>query len=274
VVPTDTPTSTSTPTGTTVPCTDNAAYVADVTVPDGAVFNAGASISKAWRLRNSGTCSWGGGYRLQFISGDKMSAPDSQAVVLTDPGNITDITVEMIAPSAPGDHAGSWRMVNNKGQAFGQTVTVHIKVPFPPTATGIATATSTATTVPPPPGPGPLPPGPGPTPVIEFWADSGMIQAGSETTLHARVENVAAAWLDGEPVVGGHKDKTVNPCVETTYTLDVMLPGGAHVQRVKTIQVTGSCMIQIPGWQFFQTPTNTPWFVLVNPNLNIIPPGP
>ena len=35
-----------------------ATFVADVTIPDGTYINPGASFTKIWRLKNTGTCAW------------------------------------------------------------------------------------------------------------------------------------------------------------------------------------------------------------------------
>ena len=215
------------------PCTNNSAFVADVTVPDNSVFPPGAKIDKIWRIRNSGSCPWQTGYQLKFASGDKMGAPDSQAVVPTAPGGTTDVTVTMYAPPAPGIYKGVWRMVNNTGQAFGQSLTVLIQVPSPNTATPTITPTSPA----PPPPPGPI---------VQLTADNLVVNAGDCTMVRALVQNVAAAWLDGEPIVGGYKEKQVCPCTNTTYNLEAVTTGGQHIPRSVTVNVTGVCAASKP----------------------------
>ncbi|HLO15367.1 MAG TPA: NBR1-Ig-like domain-containing protein, partial [Anaerolineales bacterium] len=54
--PTLSPTITPTPTKIT-PC-DKAAFVADVSIPDGTLFSPGFQFTKVWRLKNVGTCTW------------------------------------------------------------------------------------------------------------------------------------------------------------------------------------------------------------------------
>src|SRR5687767_9578254 len=58
---------------------DAAQFVADVTVPDGKVYNAGDSFDKTWRLKNVGTCTWNGSYTLSFFSGEPMGTSTSGA---------------------------------------------------------------------------------------------------------------------------------------------------------------------------------------------------
>jgi hypothetical protein len=216
---------TETPTPTPTGCALDAAFVADVTVPDGTVFEPGARIDKIWRIRNSGGCPWESGYTWVFMSGDQMGAAPSQAVPATAVGGNVDIGVTMYAPSAPGTYTGYWRMKSPDGQVFGQTSSVGIVVP------SLATATPTATpTLTPPPGA-----------EISLTVDRDHINAGECTWVRARVEHVRAAYLDGEAVVGGYKEKEVCPCNDTTYTLHVELTDGSTTDRTVTVHVAGVC---------------------------------
>ncbi len=110
---------TQTPTRTPPPC-DMAAFVLDVTVPDGTSFYAGNQFTKTWRLKNTGTCTWTSGYSLVFVKGDRLSAPISVAL----PGEVkplqeVEISVPMIAPNELGRYRGSWSLRNESGKEFG-----------------------------------------------------------------------------------------------------------------------------------------------------------
>jgi hypothetical protein len=99
---------------------DWAQFVADVTVPDGTSFSAGAAFTKTWRLKNIGSCNWTTGYSLVFSSGEKMGGPDS--VPLTSdvaPGQTVDISVNLTAPTTPGAYRGFWQLKNASGAVFG-----------------------------------------------------------------------------------------------------------------------------------------------------------
>lgn len=117
--PTSTPIGQPPPTLSPAAC-DRAAFVADVTVPDGTPFSPGASFTKTWRLKNIGACAWTTAYKLVYYSGDPLSA--SSAVNL--PWSVgfdqtVDISVNMVAPAAPGAYRGFWLLSNAKGQLFG-----------------------------------------------------------------------------------------------------------------------------------------------------------
>jgi hypothetical protein len=264
-----TPTVTSTPVGMTetpTVCTFDAAFVADVTVPDGTVFAPGASIDKIWRIRNSGSCPWESGSTWVFVSGDQMGAAPSQAVPATAVGGNVDIGVTMYAPSAPGTYTGYWRMKSPDGQVFGQTCSVEIVVPAPATATPTSTATPTATatpTVTPTPTATSTQPPPSP-PIIEFTVDDDSITAGDCTTLRVHIENVQAAHLNGaeytdSAVTGPHWSGSTCPASTTTYTLHVIKLDSSTEDKTVTINVTpagpppihSTGLATIPGtWTF------------------------
>lgn len=127
-------------------CVDGIQLVGDVTVPDNTQLKPQEAFIKTWRLRNTGSCSWGSGYSLVFVSGSQMGASSSVSVPSTPPNGLGDISVAMVAPSAPGIHQGYWQMRNLKGQPFGPQIWVKINVvPAPSTLppTSIPTPTKT-----------------------------------------------------------------------------------------------------------------------------------
>jgi hypothetical protein len=97
--------------------------------------------------------------------------------------------------------------------------------PTQPPATATATAPPTAT------------PSGDLEPVIQFWVSPRAIQAGEQATLSWRIENVSAAYLDGEPVSGPFGQKQVSPTTTTLYTLRVLLAGGEEVVQLVTLVV-------------------------------------
>ncbi len=100
---------------------DRAAFISDLTIPDGTILAANTTFTKTWRLKNNGTCTWlAGTYALVFASGDSMGAlttipmPSSVA-----PGATIDLSVNMTAPSIAGHYRGNWRLRNASGTPFG-----------------------------------------------------------------------------------------------------------------------------------------------------------
>ena len=100
---------------------DVAAFLVDVTIPDGTEFDPETKFTKTWRLQNDGTCTWNNKYKLYFYSGDKMSGPESQRLVTIPipPGKSIDISVVLFAPKEPGTYKGNWALKNANGVHFG-----------------------------------------------------------------------------------------------------------------------------------------------------------
>lgn len=102
------------------PACDAMAFVTDVTVPDGTNYAPGATFTKTWRIRNSGTCTWSTSYAVVFSSGAAMNGPASQPLTANiAPNSTLDISVNLTAPSTPGSHTGYWMLRNASGQTFG-----------------------------------------------------------------------------------------------------------------------------------------------------------
>ncbi len=133
-----TPAETPTPEATTLPqatvtqgVCDDAAYVADISIPDGTSINAGSEFLKTWRIKNTGTCTWKANYRLIYAYPANGPFANASATVGKDvaPGETIDLSVTLKAPAEKGSYTGAWRMANASGFAFGEFVTVVIVVP-------------------------------------------------------------------------------------------------------------------------------------------------
>lgn len=145
---THTPSPTSTPTVTLPPptvdvsdCTLDAAFEADITVPDDTPVLVGSSFTKTWRIRNTGTCAWGPGYGFTFTGGEHMGGPESITVPETAPGESVELSVGLHAPAEEGRYRGYWQLCVNQSECFGDRMSVQI-VAVAPTATPTAVPTS------------------------------------------------------------------------------------------------------------------------------------
>lgn len=116
-------------------------FVSDVTIPDNTTMTPGQQFTKTWRVRNSGTCEWQTGFRLNFTGGEAMGGSSVSLSSAVQPGNTADLSVTLTAPTTAGTYRGNWRMANASGTFFGDEVYVLIVV-------GSAAATSTASATP------------------------------------------------------------------------------------------------------------------------------
>jgi ABC-type amino acid transport substrate-binding protein/heat shock protein HslJ len=212
-------------------CTDNMAFVADVTYPDNNMtappqVAPGQSFVKTWRVKNTGTCTWVSGYKLSYAYGNTTAAGmGGQPVPITSPvapGAQVDLSASLTAPKTPGTYQGFWQMVNDKGTPFGQTIWVGVTV--------VDTSQPT--------------PAPIPAPVItSFSVTPGSITLGQCVTaswvVQGNVNNVVFErdgkdlWK-GAPASGQTQDCPPNTGT-VNYALGAYGPGG---QALKNVQVT------------------------------------
>lgn len=213
------------------PCTNDGAFVADVTIPDGTAIGAGQAFDKIWRISNTGQCAWGPGYQLVFVGGNAMSAVSAVAVPSTAPGATADVRVPMTAPANPGAYASQWRMRSPGGALFGATLSVRINVaaapPGPqqtvPTApTGFGAAGSGTT-------------------ITFTWTDNSTDESGFRVYQVGQVAPVVT--IDAHPSTGGMAfNWTGQPCnVDAVYSIRAFNPAGESPASGTVEAVTVPC---------------------------------
>lgn len=140
------PSPTSAAGGGAVGC-DNSIYVSDVTIPDGTTMTPGQTFTKTWKVQNNGTCPWSTSYKLTFVTGAAMGGTSAAVPGAVQAGQQGQLSVDLTAPTAPGNYTGNWRMQNDKGEFFGTYLTVVITVSSV-TATAPTATTAPATSTP------------------------------------------------------------------------------------------------------------------------------
>ena len=89
---------------------------------------AGVGFQRVWRVRNTGSTTWGGGYQLVYVDGEQMGGPATTNVPATPPGQETNLSINLTAPSQVGEHTGYWQLRNPQGTYFGPRLSVRISV--------------------------------------------------------------------------------------------------------------------------------------------------
>lgn len=112
---------------TMVICND-AQYVSDINVPDGTQMSPGQDFIKTWRIKNSGTCSWGAGYRLVYGYGSKLDGQPVAFTTTVNPGEEVDVSIQFKAPDKVGEYVSTWRVADSGGNPFGDFFYVKISV--------------------------------------------------------------------------------------------------------------------------------------------------
>jgi len=141
VVPSASPTltvePTSTPTAVTAtletPATVNPCYkllwIEDRTIPDLTQMKPNEVFTKTWFVQNNGGCAWAPGFTFSNFGGDPMRG---KTIVFNEPvpaGAKREISIELVVPSGQnGLIQSSWRMTDENGIFFGDTLSVNITV--------------------------------------------------------------------------------------------------------------------------------------------------
>ncbi|MBN2119305.1 MAG: hypothetical protein JW730_22225 [Anaerolineales bacterium] len=126
-------------------CTNSAAFVADITIPDETNIAGGTLFTKTWRIANNGTCVWGPDYKLTHYSEERMGAPDTVSLGITYPGENLDISVNLTAPTGTGRHQANFVIKNPAGLIMNIGDDSRLWVVINVTAGGAATSTAAAT---------------------------------------------------------------------------------------------------------------------------------
>lgn len=107
-------------------------FVADETVPDDSRLPEGTAFVKQWRVRNTGVRHWGAGFRLVYVEGNLAMAQGVVAHVVPPAGRNEEVvlSVPMLVPpvqaSQPTSYSSLWRLQDDRGNFFGQSVWVRI----------------------------------------------------------------------------------------------------------------------------------------------------
>ena len=100
----------------------NAARFVGESIPDGSYMTPGESFTKVWTLENSGTNTWTTEYHLVIFAspqGDTLSSPTIiNFPEIVQPGEKTEIRVDLIAPQTKGTFAVYWELQNAQGEPF------------------------------------------------------------------------------------------------------------------------------------------------------------
>ena len=109
----------------------SAAFVADVTIPDGTKLKNSETFTKTWRIRNNGQCNWPDDTTLVFASGAKLDSPDTVQVGKVVSGTEKEISVQLKAPEQYGNYTGLWQLKSAQGN-FGTQMSTVIVAGDPP----------------------------------------------------------------------------------------------------------------------------------------------
>ncbi|XP_040060815.2 protein ILRUN [Gasterosteus aculeatus] len=108
--------------------TPSMSFVEDVTIGEGESVPPDTPFTKTWRIQNTGAESWPPGVCLKYIGGDQFGHVNTVMVKSLDPQEISDVSVQMRSPTAPGMYQGQWRMCTASGLFYGDVIWVILSV--------------------------------------------------------------------------------------------------------------------------------------------------
>ncbi|XP_041084410.1 protein ILRUN isoform X1 [Polyodon spathula] len=103
-------------------------FVEDVTIGEGESVPPDTQFTKTWRIQNTGAESWPPGVCLKYVGGDQFGHVNMVMVRSLDPQEVSEVSVQMHSPTAPGMYQGQWRMCTATGFFFGDVIWVILGV--------------------------------------------------------------------------------------------------------------------------------------------------
>jgi Ig-like domain from next to BRCA1 gene len=110
----------ATPVATIATCKNQATLVRHLSFSDNSSIINNSYFNKAWRIKNTGTCTWTTAYAFVFSSGEQMNAPTETPLPReVPPGDTIDIQIAMKAPDVAHAYTGNWMLRDPNGVLFG-----------------------------------------------------------------------------------------------------------------------------------------------------------
>ncbi|MBC7877132.1 MAG: hypothetical protein H7Y59_08190 [Anaerolineales bacterium] len=91
----------------------------DVTILDGTQMTPGQEFVKTWKIKNTGICTWGEGYGLLYLYGERMNGQPIPLSVVVEVGQEVEVSVTLKAPDQVGSYISAWQMATASGVPFG-----------------------------------------------------------------------------------------------------------------------------------------------------------
>ncbi len=113
-------------------CEFNATFVNDLSIPDGAVLEAGQVFDKIWRLQNNGCADWPTDTEVVFLDGFRLGGPLAAPIGSVVPaGSAYDLMLTFQAPDEPGNYLTTYQLRTPDGLPFGEPFFMNITVQEP-----------------------------------------------------------------------------------------------------------------------------------------------
>ncbi len=106
---------------------DNYALV-DEDPKDDKTYKPGETVKKKWVIKNTGSTTWNKFYKLIYLEGPLGKANEIAIGQDVKPNETIELFMEFTAPNAPGTSRSYWKMMNDQGRLFGESVWIEFRV--------------------------------------------------------------------------------------------------------------------------------------------------
>ena len=95
-----------------------ARIILETSTADTSKVRPGSSITKSWKIKNSGICTWTAAYRAVFRGDSQLNAPDALPIAdaPVPPQSELDLSVTLLAPEKAGIYQGGYQLLAADGQ--------------------------------------------------------------------------------------------------------------------------------------------------------------
>jgi len=99
-----------------------------LSLASGEKLGTGETFTQTFTIKNTGTCTWNGDYKLTYVGGDILGSDTRKIRRDVGPGGTVDVSLDMTAPGSTGSVQSAWQMASDEGTLFGQLFSFTINV--------------------------------------------------------------------------------------------------------------------------------------------------
>ncbi len=107
------------PTAESSTCLESLTVLAESGYLDATPVEAGQTVGRVWRVRNTGECTWTDRYELVPVEGFSFGVSPIPLGATVAPGQETELRLAVFAPATPGLYAGGWALRSPAGALLG-----------------------------------------------------------------------------------------------------------------------------------------------------------
>lgn len=107
------------PTRPAADCVEGLTVLAETGYLDAAPVEAGQTVGRVWRVRNTGNCTWTPEYELVHVEGSSFGTSPIPLGASVAPGEEVELRLAVFAPATPGLQAGGWALRSPSGALLG-----------------------------------------------------------------------------------------------------------------------------------------------------------